>query len=296
MSTTHPVDEPTPPTDTADTVGAPTVPTRLVVHALVREDGSVDAAELYEVAGALGMSDQQVRLCVKRLTAEGRFTQEGRGRRAVLRLTGTADAEAASLPMVPEVTFVRHAYRQDAGLEPWDGTWHLFAFAVPEAARSARDALRDTLTALGAAPVQGGLYVTPNEVAPFVRARAAELGVASGLTCLTSRDLVVGGIADPADLAARLWPLDPIARRYDTLRTLAEGPGDGLAHAVTLAAAFAEAMGPDPLLPPELLPDPWPGADARAAAAVAWSRLRSAAAPDGPRLFRLYAEAVADPT
>ncbi|MFD9457211.1 PaaX family transcriptional regulator C-terminal domain-containing protein [Streptomyces sp. NPDC059985] len=292
MSTTRPADEPGTPTGPVD---APAVPTRLVVHALVREDGSVDAGELYEVAGALGMSDQQVRLCVKRLTAEGRFTQEGRGRRAVLRLTGTADAEAAGLPMVPEVAFVRHAYRQDAGLEPWDGTWRLFAFAVPEAARSARDALRDTLTSLGAAPVQGGLYVTPNEVGPYVRARAAELGVAAGLTCLTSRDLVVGGIAGPVDLAARLWPLDGIARRYETLRDLAEGPGEGLAHAVTLAAAFTEAMGPDPLLPPELLPTPWPGAAARAAAAAAWSRLRSAATPEGPRLFRLYAEAVAGP-
>ncbi|MFF4318379.1 PaaX family transcriptional regulator C-terminal domain-containing protein [Streptomyces sp. NPDC001568] len=292
MSTTRPAGAAQTPEGTA---AAPAVPTRLVVHALVREDGSVDAGELYEVAGALRMSDQQVRLCVKRLTAEGRFTQEGRGRRAVLRLTGTARAGAAGLPMVPEVEFVRHAYRQDAGLEPWDGAWHLFAFAVPEAARGARDALRDTLTSLGAAPVQGGLYVTPNEVGPYVRARAADLGVPTGLTCLTSRDLAVGGITDPADLAARLWPLDAIARRYETLRALAEGPGDDLAHAVTLAAAFAEAMGPDPLLPPELLPRPWPGAAARTAAAAAWSRLRSAAAPDGPRLFRLYAEAVADP-
>ncbi|MFD3870846.1 PaaX family transcriptional regulator C-terminal domain-containing protein [Streptomyces sp. NPDC058623] len=292
MSTTRPAEPKDAPEAPAQ---APAIPTRLVVHALVREDGSVDAGELYEVAGELGMSDQQVRLCVKRLTAEGRFTQEGRGRRGVLRLTGTAGAGAAGLPLVPEVEFVRHAYRQDAGLEPWDGTWHLFAFAVPEAVRGARDALRDTLTSLGAAPVQGGLYATPNEVGPYVRARAAELGVTAGLTCLTSRDLVVGGIAAPVELAARLWPLDAIARRYETLRALAEGPGDGLAHAVTLAAAFSEAMGPDPLLPPELLPAPWPGATGRAAAAAAWSRLRSATAPHGPRLFRLYAEAVADP-
>ncbi|MET9605130.1 PaaX family transcriptional regulator C-terminal domain-containing protein [Streptomyces sp. NPDC006512] len=280
------------------------VPTRLVVHALVREDGSVDAAELYEVAAALGMTDQQVRLCVKRLAAEGRFTQEGRGRRAVLRLTGAADAAAAGLPLVPEVDFVRHAYRQDGGLEPWDGVWHLYAFAVPESARTARDALRDTLTALGAAPVQGGLYVTPNDIGAYVRARAAELGVSDGLTCLSSRDLTVGGTTDPVALAARLWPLEEIAGRYAALHALAagspgpgpaDGPGAPLAHAVTLAAAFGEAMLPDPLLPPELLPDPWPGAVARAAAATAWARLRSAADPDGPRLFRLYAEAVTPP-
>ncbi|MGW7450419.1 PaaX family transcriptional regulator C-terminal domain-containing protein [Streptomyces sp. NPDC054787] len=271
------------------------IATRTVVHALVREDGTVAGEELYEVAGLLGMSDQQVRLCVKRLVAEGRFAVEGRGRRAVLRTVGAGPG----LPLVPEVEFVRHAYRQDRGLEPWDGRWHAFAFAVPESARAARDALRDALTRLGAAPVQGGLYVTPNAIGPYVRAHAAELGVSQALSCLSTRDLAVGATAEPRALAARLWPLPEIADRYEALRALAQetGPGAaeaagaaGLARAVALAAAFSDAMLPDPLLPPELLPQPWPGTTARAAAAAAWARLAAAAPAGGPRLFRLYGE------
>ncbi|MFD6969571.1 transcriptional regulator, partial [Streptomyces sp. NPDC059949] len=258
--------------------GAGGIPTRMVVHALVREDGTVDGGELYEVAGLLGMTDQQVRLCVKRLVAEGRFTVEGRGRRSVLRRAG-AEPGPGGLPLVPEVEFVRHAYRQDRGLEPWDGVWHAFAFAVPESARASRDALRDTLTGLGATPVQGGLYVTPNAIGPYVRARAAELGLAQALSCLGTRDLAVGGTTDPRALAERLWPLPEIAVRYEALGALAgraapagqagaEGrPGAGaaagsaraVAQAVALAAAFSAAMLPDPLLPPELLPRPWPG-------------------------------------
>ncbi|MEU9372510.1 PaaX family transcriptional regulator C-terminal domain-containing protein [Streptomyces sp. NPDC048255] len=308
----------------------------MVVHALVREDGTVDGAELYEVAGLLGMTAQQVRLCVKRLVAEGRFGLEGRGRRSVLRLTAAgagsgsgAGAGPEPAALVPEVEFVRHAYRQDRGLEPWDGVWHAFAFAVPESARAARDALRDALTGLGAAPVQGGLYVTPNAIGPYVRARAAELGVAQALSCLSTRDLAVGGTADPVALAARLWPLAEIADRYEALRTLAEpwsGPsapdGSGaaagspggsaaataatppapaaggavvLAQAVALAAALSAAMVPDPLLPPELLPQPWPGTVARETAARAWDRLRAAAPAGGPRLFRLYGDALPGP-
>ncbi|ARE75514.1 PaaX family transcriptional regulator C-terminal domain-containing protein [Streptomyces sp. NPDC059558] len=298
------------------------IPTRMVVHALVREDGTVAGGELYEVAGLLGMTDQQVRLCVKRLVAEGRFTVQGRGRRAVLSLAGAAGPEhgpehGPGLPLVPEVEFVRHAYRQDRGLEPWDGLWHAFAFAVPESARAARDSLRDALTGLGAAPVQGGLYVTPNAIGPYVRAHAAELGLSEALSCLSTRDLTVGGTSDPRALAERLWPLPEIAARYAELRALAERPagaeadatadggddGDGhggndgvaagLAHAVALAAAFSAAMLPDPLLPPELLPQPWPGATARAAASDAWARLEAAAPAPGPRLFRLYGEALA---
>ncbi|MGW7438044.1 PaaX family transcriptional regulator C-terminal domain-containing protein [Streptomyces sp. NPDC054849] len=357
----------------------------MVVHALVREDGTVDGGELYEVAGLLGMTDQQVRLCVKRLVAEGRFAVEGRGRRSVLRPAG-AEPAAGVPALVPEVGFVRHAYRQDRGLEPWDGVWHAFAFAVPESARASRDALRDALTGLGAAPVQGGLYVTPNAIGPYVRARAAELGLSEAVSSLSTRDLAVGGTTDPRALAERLWPLPEIAARYEALRALAGGsapagaadgadatdgrradggaayeprgtdrtgaadearaagrPADqaaggglqaavgppaargrtsgvgrgtggtaadggtladggaaadgeavaGLAQAVQLAVAFSAAMLPDPLLPPELLPQPWPGTTARSAAAGAWARLASAAPPGGPRLFRLYGEALA---
>ncbi|WP_030765140.1 PaaX family transcriptional regulator C-terminal domain-containing protein [Streptomyces sp. NRRL F-2664] len=280
---------------------APEVGTRTLVHALVREDGTVDTGELYAVAEALGMSDQQVRLCVKRLVAEGRFTQEGRGRKA--RLQACADATGA---IAPDVEYVRHAYRQDRGLAPWDGTWHLFAFAVPEAERRARDSLRDTLLHLGAAPLQGGLYVCANPIGSIVEAHASRLGVLPALTRFTSRDLRVGEETDPRGLAALLWPLGRVAERHRALATLASallgrlaGPDrptgtERLTSAVELAAVFTAAMRPDPLLPPELLPQPWPGTRARGLAARCWEQLAAGdgRGPEQPRLFRLYEQAV----
>ncbi|GGQ60813.1 PaaX family transcriptional regulator C-terminal domain-containing protein [Couchioplanes azureus] len=277
------------------------ITTRLLVHAMVREDGTVDTDGLYTVAGALGMTDQQVRLCLKRLVAEGRFTQQGRGRKASLRTT--ADITGA---VAPEAGYVRYAYRQDRGDAGWDGTWHLVAFAIPESARAARDTLRDTILRLGAAAVQGGLYVTANPVTPLVEAAARRLGVLDSVTFLTSRDLRIGGQQDPAALAARLWPLDELAARYDRLAALA-GAGldrlagtaalsgtDQLVLALELAAEFTRAMEPDPLLPPELLPQPWSGAHARHLAARCWTRLLEIRPPTGgePRLFRLYADIV----
>ncbi|MFJ3979870.1 PaaX family transcriptional regulator C-terminal domain-containing protein [Streptomyces sp. NPDC090021] len=282
---------------------SPGIGTRTLVFALVREDGTVDAGELYSVAEALGMTDQQVRLCLKRLVTEGRFTQEGRGRRA--RLLATADATGA---VAPDAEYVRHAYRQDRGLAPWDGTWHLFAFAVPETARQSRDALRDTLLHLGAAPLQGGLYVAANAIGDIVETHARHLGVLPSLTRLTSRDLRVGEERDPARLAALLWPLDSIAERYEALAALAEDraarlspagrPTDveRLTYAIELAAAFTTAMEPDPLLPPELLPRPWPGSRARALAARCWEALGADGRVTGSlRLFRLYDEALTTP-
>lgn len=284
---------------------APEVPTRLLVHALVREDGTVDAGELYTVAGTLGMSDQQVRLCIKRLVAEGRFTHQGRGRKALLHATAGVTGSLA-----PEVEYVRHAYAQDHGQAPWDGVWHLFAFAVPESARAARDALRDTLLGLGAAAVQGGLYVSANPIGEHVETQARHLGVLDALTTFTSKDLRIGDRRDAIELAAGLWPLEEIAGRYDTLAALAQArlgqlddattttEADQLTIAVELAARFTRAMGPDPLLPPQLLPRPWAGAHARHLAARCWARLlehqASTAGDERPplRLFSLYAGAI----
>ncbi|KOT89928.1 repressor [Streptomyces sp. NRRL F-5755] len=274
------------------------IPTRMLVHALIREDGTVDAGELYTVAAALGMSDQQVRLCIKRLVAEGRFTHEGRGRRAVLHAT-----EDTRHALAPNADFLRHAFRQDAGLAPWDGVWHLAAFAVPEAARTARDALRETLVHLGGAPLQGGLYVCANAWEPYVEDAAHRLGAHDALTLLTTTDLRSGGTEDPTGLARRLWPLAEIADRYHRLGRLARSrlarltddtglcPSALVTIAVELAAELTRAMEPDPLLPPQLLPHPWPGTQARELVARCWAALHERDhGRTRPVLFRLYAD------
>lgn len=274
------------------------VPTRMLVHALIREDGTVGADELYTVANTLGMSDQQVRLCVKRLVAEGRFTHEGRGRKAELHATTDTVRDLA-----PNADFLRHAFRQDAGLAPWDGVWHLAAFAVPESARTTRDALRETLVRLGGAPLQGGLYVCANAWEPYVEEAAHRLGAHGALTLLTTTDLRRGDIGEPAELTRRLWPLQEIADRYHRLGRVTQprlarltgpvelSPAALLTIAVELAAELTRAMEPDPLLPPQLLPQPWPGAQVRELVARCWAALHERDRGEArPALFRLYAD------
>ncbi|MFJ5724692.1 PaaX family transcriptional regulator C-terminal domain-containing protein [Streptomyces sp. NPDC093149] len=276
------------------------VPTRTLVEALIRTDHTVDTGELYATAPLLGMTDQQVRLCVKRLVTEGRFTQEGRGRKAVLRAIG-----ATEQALGPDVEFVAHAFRQDAGLAPWDGIWHLVAFAVPESARTARDALRAELTRLGGVAVQGGLYLSANAWEPYVEDQARQLDVLDHLTLLTTDNLRQGDEHEPAALARALWPQEEIAERYQRLASVARprlrrlqedadlpGP-QRLAIAIELAAEFTRAMEPDPLLPPELLPQPWPGTQARQLVAQCWSLLEEhGEGSERVSLFQLYRDAI----
>ncbi|MCM1976455.1 PaaX family transcriptional regulator C-terminal domain-containing protein [Streptomyces sp. NPDC127049] len=270
----------------------------MLVHALIREDGTVGADELYTVANTLGMSDQQVRLCIKRLVAEGRFTHEGRGRKAELHAT-----EDTTRALAPNADFLRHAFQQDAGLAPWDGVWHLAAFAVPESARTARDALRETLVHLGGAPLQGGLYVCANAWEPYVEEAAHRLGAHGALTLLTTTDLRKGDTHEPVELAGSLWSLQEIADRYHRLGRIARprlarltgpaglSPSALLTIAVELAAELTRALEPDPLLPPQLLPQPWPGTQARQLVARCWAALRERDGDEArPALFRLYAD------
>ncbi|MGW8988115.1 PaaX family transcriptional regulator C-terminal domain-containing protein [Streptomyces parvus] len=270
----------------------------MLVHALIRENGTVDADELYTVANTLGMSDQQVRLCIKRLVSEGRFTHEGRGRKA--KLHATTDTKRA---LAPNANFLRHAFQQDAGVAPWDGVWHLAAFAVPESARTARDALRETLVHLGGAQLQGGLYVCANTWEPYVEEAAHRLGTHGSLTLLTTTDLRRGDTHEPAELAHRLWPLLEIADRYHRLSRIAQprlaqltgpaelSPSALLTIAVELAAELTRAIEPDPLLPPQLLPQPWPGTQARELIAQCWAALPQLDQGEAqPTLFRLYTD------
>lgn len=276
------------------------IPTRTLIESMIREDATIDAGELYDVANALGMTDQQVRLSIKRLTVEGRFTQEGRGRKAILRATAMTRSS-----IEPDLEFVQYMYAQDRGLAPWDGVWHLTAFGISESARQARDTMRHSILRLGGAPIHGGLYVAPNPWEDRIRSTAAELGVADHVTTLTTSDLTIGTITGPRELAEHLWPIERIAEGHRRLLSVAErflpalrraSHTEQLTIAVRLAAEFDRAMEHDPLLPPQLLPQPWVGTAARAAVAACWAELLKSVPTQPIRLFRWYSDVIAEIT
>jgi phenylacetic acid degradation operon negative regulatory protein len=255
----------------ATTVG---IPTRVLVLGMAHENGTILTEEVLPVAEACRQTPEQVRSCLRRLVREGLFTREGRGRGAEYRAT-----EDGLKALGANIERHRLAYVQDHAGRGWDRTWHLVAFAVPEARRSARDAFRDRLLALGGAAIANGLYVSPHRWEKDVAADAERLGVTGTVTQASTDDLNVGGVSDPRELARRLWPIDELATRYDEFVASYKGVPDALdamrqrherlADAVFLPGAlsvtveFSEIFADDPLLPPELLPRPWPGRAAR---------------------------------
>lgn len=250
------------------------IPTRVLVLGMAHEDGTILSEELLPVAEACGLTADQVRSCLRRLVSEGLFVRIGTGRSTRFEATARGLAE---LGMSVERT--RLAYVQDAEGRGWDRQWRLVAFAVPEKARAARDAFRDHLIELGGAAIQGGLYVNPHPWHKDVVAEAERLEILDAVTVATTDDLEVGGERDPRKIAATLWPLDELAARYEHfierfgqvperlsgMRTNHERLPDSffLPGALSMGVAFQECFKVDPLLPPELLPRPWPGRQAR---------------------------------
>jgi phenylacetic acid degradation operon negative regulatory protein len=286
------------------TVSIPTsqIPTRVLVLGMLGEDGSLRMEELTPVASACGTGPEQLRSCLRRLVAEGVLERSGAGRRARYRATaGCLDA------LYDHRARLRRAYRLDDGSPCWDGRWHLVAFAVPESERGARDAFRDRLRALGGAAIQGGLYLAAWAWEEGVAAAAKEVGAEGFVTQASSEDLVVGGVREPTEIARRLWRLDEVSARYaafvahyapvkPTLAAMRERhqplpDAAFLPGALAMAVAFSPCFDADPLLPQELRPDPWPGAEARAL--LIESRrlaLQVREAQGRPRLFHFFDE------
>src|SRR5437764_7122032 len=271
---------------------------------MAHEDGTILAAELYPVAQACGQTGEQVRSCLRRLVAEGLFVRTGSGKEACFELTPDG---MAALGAIIERT--RLAYGQDAAGRGWDRQWRLVAFAVPEQNRVARDAFRDQLRALGGAAIQGGLYISPHQWHKDAKARAERLGIADAVTMSTTDDLDVGGESDPREITRKLWPIGDLAARYCTFvdrfsfvpaslaamrRERRRLPDTNfLPGALAMTVAYLDCFNDDPLLPPELLPRPWPGRAARDLLLRSRRLALSAREAGGrPALFRLFDDAV----
>lgn len=250
------------------------VPTRTLVLSAVDADGLVAAEPLFDLVGATGHTDKALRDCLSRMVKAGSLEHlEGRGRRATYRAT------SAGMALVDADTgWSALAHRLDAGLEPWDGRWHLLSFEIPERQRSARDALRGLLLELGAAAVHSGLYLHAHDLSFFVGQLARHHRIEAHLSWLSTTDLTVASAAVDDSAVKRIFGLSAVATAYDEVEadlrrvidTAADLTDPNLAAEMFSAVVRLEgALRADPMLPAELLPSDWAGMRARGAFLIA---------------------------
>lgn len=156
--------------------------------------------------------------------------------------------------------------------EPWDGSWLLLAYSIPEDLRHLRDRLRSQLTWLGFGSLGNGLWLNPHDVEREVRSLTEELEIGEHLEVFRARR--VQGEA-PAALVAKCWDLEAINERYarfverwaPKLQRFRDGGCDidrerCFALRFHLIHEFRTFPLEDPYLPRVLLPPGWKGDEA----------------------------------
>ncbi|GAC1587612.1 MAG: PaaX family transcriptional regulator C-terminal domain-containing protein [Acidimicrobiales bacterium] len=203
----------------------------------------MSAADLVRSAGLLGVAEGTTRVALSRMVSAGELLSDG----GIYRLTGAL--------------LDRHGW-QESGRHPvlhtWDGTWRIAIVGAGGTARSAaqRSVARRHLEAARLAEWREGVWARPDNLAGSAPA-------VEGCTWLSGCRFVEGD--DAPAVTARLWDTGRWARDAQELcnamrRTT---PEDDLAAAFRLSADVVRHLRDDPLLPPELLPVPWPGAELR---------------------------------
>lgn len=230
--------------------------------AVIPRGGVLSLSSLHEIMRAFRVSDTLVRTALSRLVSEGWFERWKVGRNSYYRLTVKGQEAFAQA--------TQRIYAEPP--QSWHGSFDLLLLDNGQD----RGALRAELTEIG----YGAL--------------GPDLLIAAVASC-DERDGVLRLSAAPADLATarrlaeRAWPLESIEGRYQrfidtyagTLKALEQGARfsrlDALLVRILLIHDYRRAVLKDPLLPEQLLPNPWAGAAARLLCGTIYKTLLPAA-------------------
>jgi phenylacetic acid degradation operon negative regulatory protein len=227
--------------------------------AIAPRGGALTLGSLIELARPFELGERLVRTAVARLAAEGWLEASRHGRRSEYRLTRSGRQLFAAA--------TRRIYAGNPS--GWGGRWTLAL--LPPAAHRSRRKVREELRWLGFGQLAPGVYAHPACTLQQARGWLGTLGCAENAWLLKG---ATEGLGMDRRLAAAGWNLGELARRYRNFRdTFAKVPA---------AATVAKRLPPrsafvvrtlliheyrrihlqDPLLPPQLLPDGWIGAEA----------------------------------
>jgi phenylacetic acid degradation operon negative regulatory protein len=231
--------------------------------AVAQRGGQAPLTLLQDLMARLRIEPGAVRTAMSRLAADHWVLREREGRNSFYRL---ADEGRHAFDLA-----TRRIYA--AGPPAWDGRW-IVAVAPAAGDAGSRSARDEEMRALGFVPTGPASWIRPHS-----EAGDPAVGLPSGLL------VVAGPAVRIPEGVTRLWSLDGIAGGYRTLCSELTPLGRALEGAANLSPLDAMAARTlvnhgwrrlvlrDPGLPAALLPQDWPGEEARALVRGLYARL-----------------------
>lgn len=239
--------------------GSTTSLLRTVIGIFLRELGGwISVADLLELMDALDVPGPRARTAIARVKKKELIVPETRHRVAGYRLA--ADA----VPMLARGDRrIYHPRNMTA-----DSKWCVVSFSIPEENRHLRHQLRRRLCWIGCGTVSPALWIAPAYLLGEVEEILDDLEVRDRSTVFVSeRPRVAGSLAEAV---AQWWDLDDIRAHHEAFLAEHGVHARGAAAPVSAREAFAIYIRSidtwrivpyiDPGLPPDLLPEDWPGA------------------------------------
>jgi phenylacetic acid degradation operon negative regulatory protein len=223
---------------------------------------------LIELVSTMGVTDRLVRTSVFRLAQEGWLVANREGRRS-------------SYALLPEARprFERANRRIYAppGLD-WDGRWTVVMAPNGSIAAPLRAAVRKELEWEGYAMLAPGLLAHPAADAPTLADILERVKGTGKIFVCSAAELPASGSRPLGELVREGWDLSGVVADYrrfiaeftPLLATLRDEPQltnqDAFVVRSLLIHAYRRVQLHDPMLPLDLLPQPWPGSEAYALA------------------------------
>jgi phenylacetic acid degradation operon negative regulatory protein len=165
--------------------------------------------------------------------------------------------------------------------EPWDGTWLVVAFSIPEELRDIRHVLRSGLRWQGFAPLYDGVWVSPRSNSSAVMSIVSDLGIE---TATVLRSSAVYPPADGPGHPLSAWDLGELHQMYDNfigeisplLERICLGQvtaSEALIARTNVMDTWRQFPSLDPELPSDALPEGWPRRRSRETFALVYDGL-----------------------
>ncbi|MBI5465582.1 hypothetical protein HY946_03145 [Candidatus Gottesmanbacteria bacterium] len=144
--------------------------------------------------------------------------------------------------------------------QKWDGLFRAAAFDVPEEKRNLRDLVREHLKGLGFGMLQKSLWITPYPLTKVLEEFVKFHHLDDYVLIMESKYI---SVENARELAFRVWKLDKIIEAHlefidkweenlSNVQAIKQSAGEWREE-------YFELLAGDPLLPSELLPQPWIG-------------------------------------